>query len=72
MFSCVIQHIDPVYYPIVLDFRRKICCGYMAIGVFWNPSRLRVGDFTKIGTVNWYGLTYEELVTLLEKVSYPI
>jgi hypothetical protein len=72
MFSCVIQHIDPVYYPIVLDFCRKICCGYMAIGVFWNPSRLRVGDFTKIGTVNWYGLTYEELVTLLEKVSYPI
>jgi hypothetical protein len=44
----------------------------MAIGVFWNPSRSRVGDFTKIGTVNWYGLTFEELVTLLEKVSYPI
>jgi hypothetical protein len=37
----------------------------MAIGIFWNPSRLRVGEFTKIGSVNWYGLTYAEFVTLL-------
>ena len=65
IFSYVIQHIDPVYYPIVLDFCKQICGGYMAIGIFWNPSRLRVGEFTKIGSVNWYGLTYEEFVTLL-------
>ena len=65
IFSYVIQHIDPVYYPIVLDFCKQICGGYMAIGTFWNPSRLRVREFTKIGSVNWYGLTYEELVTLL-------
>ena len=65
IFSYVIQHIDPVYYPIVLDFCKQICSGYMAIGTFWNPSRLRVGEFTKIGSVNWYGLPYEELVTLL-------
>jgi SAM-dependent methyltransferase len=65
IFSYVIQHIDPVYYPIVFDFCKKICSGYMAIGVFWNPSRLNVGDFTRIGTVSWYGLSYEELVILL-------
>jgi SAM-dependent methyltransferase len=65
IFSYVIQHIDPVYYPIVFDFCRRICSGYMAIGVFWNPSRLNVGDFTTIDTVSWYGLSYEELVILL-------
>ena len=48
IFSYVIQHIDPVYYPIVLDFCKEICSGYMAIGVFWNPSRLNAGDYTTI------------------------
>ena len=65
IFSYVIQHINPVYYPIVLDFCKQICSGYIALGIFWNPSRLRVREFTKIGSVNWYGLTYDELVTLL-------
>ncbi|HEU4823565.1 MAG TPA: hypothetical protein VFS97_09100 [Nitrososphaeraceae archaeon] len=37
----------------------------MAIDVFWNPSRLGAGEYTKIGSVNWYGLTYEELVSLI-------
>ena len=65
IFSYVIQHIDPVYYPIILDFCRQVSSGHVAIDAFWNPSRLRVGEFTKIGSVSWYGLTYEELVTLI-------
>lgn len=65
IFSYVIQHIDPVYYPIILDFCGQVSSGHLAIDAFWNPSRLRVGEFTKIGSVSWYGLTYEELVTLI-------
>ena len=65
IFSYVVQHIDPVYYPIILDFCRQVSKSYIVIDVFWNPSRLRAGEFTKIGSVNWYGLTYEELVTFI-------
>lgn len=65
IFSYVIQHIDPVYYPVILDFCRQVSRGHLAIDVFWNPSRLRVGEFTKIGSVCWYGLTYEELISLI-------
>ena len=49
----------------MLDFCRQICTRYLALGIFWNPSRLRAGEFTKIGSVNWYGLTYDEIVALL-------
>lgn len=65
ILSYVLQHIDPVYYPMVLDFCKHVCCGYLVIDVFWNPSRVGPGEFQKIGSVNWYGLTYEELVTML-------
>jgi hypothetical protein len=65
IFSYVIQHIDPVYYPIIFDFCRHISKKYLVIDIFWNPSRLGPGEFTKIGTVNWYGLTYDELVSLV-------
>jgi hypothetical protein len=40
-----------------------------ALGIFWNPSRLGVGEFIEIDRVNWYGLTYEEIVTLLAPSS---
>lgn len=65
ILSYVLQHIDPVYYPLVLDFCRHVCCSYLVIDVFWNPSRVGPGEFQMIGSVNWYGLTYEELVTML-------
>jgi hypothetical protein len=44
---------------------QHVCSGYVALGIFWNPSRLGVGEFIEIDRVNWYGLTYEEIVTLL-------
>ena len=65
IFSYVVQHIDPVYYPLIFDFCKQISKRYVAIDVFWNPSRLGAGEYTKIGSVNWYGLTYEELVSLI-------
>ena len=65
ILSYVIQHIDPVYYPLLFDFCRKVFKKYMVIDVFWNPARIVAGEFTKIGSVNWYGLTYEELVTYI-------
>lgn len=65
ILSYVMQHIEPVYYPVILDFCRQICSGYIVIDVFWNPSRVGPGEFRRIGSVNWYGLSYEELVTML-------
>jgi SAM-dependent methyltransferase len=65
LLSYVIQHIDPVYYPLVFDLCKDISKKYLAIDVFWNPSRLSPGEFSKIGSVNWYGLTYEELVGIV-------
>ena len=65
IFSYIAQHIDPVYYPLIFDFCKQVSKKYLAIDVFWNPSRLGPGEFTRIGSVNWYGLTYEELVNLL-------
>lgn len=65
IFSYIAQHIDPVYYPLIFDFCKHVSKKYLAIDVFWNPSRLGPGEFTRIGSVNWYGLTYDELVNLL-------
>jgi ubiquinone/menaquinone biosynthesis C-methylase UbiE len=65
IISYVIQHIDPVYYPLVLDFCRSVSKKYVAIDVFWNPARINVNEIIQIGSVNWYGLTYEELLTLV-------
>lgn len=65
ILSYVLQHIDPVYYPMILDFCKQVCRGYLVIDIFWNPSRVGPGEFQMIGSVNWYGLTYEELVTML-------
>jgi hypothetical protein len=65
IFSYIAQHIDPVYYPLIFDFCKQVSKKYLSIDVFWNPSRLGPGEFTRIGSVNWYGLTYEELVNLL-------
>jgi ubiquinone/menaquinone biosynthesis C-methylase UbiE len=65
IISYVIQHIDPVYYPLVLDFCKSVSKKYVAVDVFWNPARINVNEITKIGSVNWYGLSYEELLTLV-------
>jgi SAM-dependent methyltransferase len=65
IMSYVIQHIDPVYYPFVLDFCRNICNGYLIIDIFWNVTRICPGEYAEIGSVNWYGLTYEEIVLLI-------
>jgi hypothetical protein len=42
---------------------RNVFKKYMVVDVFWNPARIGAGEFTKICSVNWYGLTHEELVT---------
>lgn len=65
ILSYVLQHIEPIYYPLILDFCKRICKGYIVLDVFWNPTRLGPGELIKIGSVSWYGLTYEELVTML-------
>jgi SAM-dependent methyltransferase len=65
IFSYIAQHIDPVYYPLIFDFCKHVSKEYLAIDVFWNPCRLGPSEYTRIGSVNWYGLTYEELVSLL-------
>jgi SAM-dependent methyltransferase len=65
ILSYVLQHIEPVYHPLILDFCKKICSGYLVIDIFWNPCRVGQGEFQQIGSVTWYGLTYEELVTML-------
>lgn len=65
IMSYVIQHIDPVYYPFVLDFCRNICNGYLIIDIYWNAARVCPGEYAEIGSVNWYGLTYEEIVLLI-------
>jgi transcription initiation factor TFIIIB Brf1 subunit/transcription initiation factor TFIIB len=50
---------------LVLDFCRSVSKKYVAVDVFWNPARINVNEITQIGSVNWYGLTYEELLTLV-------
>lgn len=65
IMSYVIQHIDPVYYPYILDFCKNICTGHLIIDIFWNVTRICPGEYTEIGSVNWYGLTYEEIVLLI-------
>ena len=57
--------VNPVYYPFVLDFCRNICNGYLIIDIFWNATRVCSGEYAEIGSVNWYGLTYEEIVLLV-------
>jgi SAM-dependent methyltransferase len=61
VFSYVLQHIDPVYYPLIFDLCKRITRKYLAIDVFWNPTRVSPGESTTSGSVNWYGLTHEEL-----------
>ena len=65
ILSYVIQHIDPAYYPLVFDFCKNICGGYLLLDVFWNPSRVMEGERISFGDVDWYGLSYEELATIV-------
>lgn len=66
IFSYVVQHIDPVYYPLIFDFCKKVSKGYLLVDVFWNPSRVSEGERMLFDDdVNWYGLSYEELATLV-------
>jgi ubiquinone/menaquinone biosynthesis C-methylase UbiE len=44
IISYVIQHIDPVYYPLVLDFCRSVSGRYVAVDVFWNPARINLNE----------------------------
>lgn len=65
IISYVVQHLDPVYYPLVFDFCKSASKKYVALDIFWNPARINVNEITKIGSVSWYGLSYEELLTLV-------
>ncbi|HKG87289.1 MAG TPA: methyltransferase domain-containing protein [Nitrososphaeraceae archaeon] len=65
ILSYVLQHIDPVYYPIILDFCKGMCGGYFLVDVFWNPCRCRPHELISLDTINWYGLTYDELVSFI-------
>jgi 2-polyprenyl-3-methyl-5-hydroxy-6-metoxy-1,4-benzoquinol methylase len=65
LLSYVIQHIDPVFYPLVFDFCKCISEKFVAIDVFWNPARIELGEYVKIGSISWYGLAFEELVTFI-------
>lgn len=61
ILSYVLQHIDPVYYPSIFDFCEKAAKSVI-IDIFWNPARIRPYEFCRIGTVDWYGLIYDDLV----------
>ena len=67
IFSYVVQHIDPVYYPLIFGFCKQVCNGVVLVDVFWNPSRVMEGEqlFFDNDQVRWYGLSYEELATLV-------
>jgi len=67
IFSYVVQHIDPAYYPLIFDFCKRVCSGIVLIDVFWNPSRVMERERLLFDhdNVSWYGLSYEELVTLV-------
>jgi transcription initiation factor TFIIIB Brf1 subunit/transcription initiation factor TFIIB len=67
IFSYVVQHIDPVYYPLIFDFCKQVCNGIVLVDVFWNPSRVMEGEQLLFNNdqVRWYGLSYEELATLV-------
>lgn len=67
IFSYVVQHIDPAYYPLIFDFCKRVCNGIVLIDVFWNPSRVMEGERLLFDhdSVSWYGLSYEELATLV-------
>lgn len=54
-----------MYYPLILDFCRNICSGFVIIDVFWNPQKVLPSQFTQIDSINWYGLTYEEIFLLV-------
>jgi hypothetical protein len=70
IFTIIITK-DIALYPLIFDSCRRISKKYLAIDIFWNPSRLGPGEFTKIGSVNWYGSTYEELGEYYcSKISY--
>jgi SAM-dependent methyltransferase len=67
IFSYVVQHIDPVYYPLIFDFCKQVCNGIVLVDVFWNPSRVMEGEHLSFDydRVSWYGLSYEELATMV-------
>jgi SAM-dependent methyltransferase len=65
ILSYVLQHVEPSFYPAVFDFLHDICQGYLALDVFWNPSRCGPGSTAKIGSTTWYGIRYEDLVQLI-------
>ena len=65
ILSYVLQHIDPSNYPLVFDFLRDLCKGYLAIDIFWNPLKCEAGGFVKEGSRTWYGVKYEDIIKLL-------
>jgi hypothetical protein len=67
IFSYVAQHIDPAYYPLIFDFCKQVCNGVVLVDVFWNPSRVMEGEQLLFDNdnVSWYGLSYEELATII-------
>lgn len=67
IFSYVVQHIDPAYYPLIFDFCKQVCNGIILVDVFWNPSRVMEGEQLLFDNDRdrWYGLSYEELATLV-------
>jgi SAM-dependent methyltransferase len=65
ILSYVLQHIDPSNYPVIFDFLRNSCKGYLAIDIFWNPLRCEAGGFLRRGSRTWYGVKYEDVIKLL-------
>ena len=62
IFSYVVQHIDPVYYPLIFDFCKQVCNGIVLVDVFWNPSRVMEGEQLlfnneQVSSRYWYGLS---------------
>lgn len=49
----------------MIPTRYVICNGYLIIDIFWNAARVCPGEYAEISSVNWYGLTYEEIVLLI-------
>lgn len=65
ILSYVLQHVEPSSYPLVFDFLHEVCQGYLAIDIFWNPSRCEPGATVRIGPTTWHGVKYQELVQLI-------
>jgi len=65
ILSYVLQHVDPLNYPVVFDFLRDLCDGYLAIDIFWNPLRCEAGGFVRRGSTTWYAVKYEDIIRIL-------